>query len=72
MVRVHRPLFVFNPDFLRVELQKVSSDGECFRCIVIAFSVINDDVLITRYPLDDVDHLRTSSSVGAATLIGQG
>jgi hypothetical protein len=28
MVRVHCPLFVFNQDFLRVELQKVSSDGE--------------------------------------------
>ncbi len=48
------PLLVFYPDFLRLELQEIASNGYRFCEILIASRVVNRKVLVLGTPFDDV------------------
>ncbi len=48
------PLLVFYPDFLRLELQEIASNGYRFCAILIASRVVNRKVLVLGTSFDDV------------------
>src|SRR5262249_9320356 len=47
-------LLVLYPDFLRLELEEIASNGYSFCEILVASRVVNCKVLVLGNPLDDV------------------
>jgi len=54
VIAMEFPLLVLYPDFIRLKLQEIASNGYRFCEILIASRVVNRKILVLGNPFDDV------------------